>query len=73
MFDKDERTKERVAAYVEALEEERKGYEARLLAVSRGFTDRGGLTDEMLKSRLDDVDASIKWAKTKPKEEKEAA
>jgi uncharacterized small protein (DUF1192 family) len=69
MFTKDEQTEERVDAYVDALEWERKGYEARLAAVGKNRDER--LDADQLQDRIDQVDAEI--ARVKPGKAKKDA
>lgn len=62
MFTKDEATKERVGAYVVALEREQDGYERRIAALTAGKHDP--LNEEQLKARIDAVGAELKRAKS---------
>lgn len=71
MFDSNEATKERVSSYVAALEQERKGYEARQAAVKAGHLDR--LDEPQLGLRVKDVDAEIARCKKLKSSKSEAA
>lgn len=67
MFTAEETTKERVAAYVAALEQEKKGYAARLAALADGHTDR--LSADQLNARAKGVDDELaRMKKLKPKD-----
>lgn len=61
MFTKDEATKERVGAYVDALEREKEGYQARLQQLAEGKQER--LDTEQLQARVKAVDAELARAK----------
>ena len=74
MFTAEEATKERVGAYLAALEQEKAGLEARVVRVKDGRPDPVNATAEQLAGRVKDVDGEIKRAKgllSKPVEEKE--
>jgi hypothetical protein len=61
MFTKDEATKERVGAYVEALEHEKAGYEARQTMLKEGKQD--SLDAEQLAARVKGVAAELSRVK----------
>lgn len=71
MFTKEEATKERVDAYVAALEYELVGMEARIVRVKAGRPDPVQATLEVLQAREKDIQAEIKRAKgAAPKEQR---
>lgn len=74
MFTSEEATKERVDAYVAALEHELEGVKARIARVKDGRPDPVQATIEVLGAREKDIEAELKRAKAAaPKEEKAAA
>lgn len=78
MFTAQEATKERVGAYLAALEQEKAGLEARVTRVKDGRPDPVNATAEQLAGRVKDVDGEIKRAKgllskSKPEEKEPVA
>jgi hypothetical protein len=70
-FTAEEATKERVDAYVAALEREREGYVFRLKALKEGKSER--LAKEVLDARVKAVDQELaRVKKIKPKDADEA-